>query len=838
MERGYIQKSRGPYRNIRWLIGTGLVAVFIWPVLVFASGSPLPISIYEPYRIKRNIEYIFLDSSKDYYSYLLGDKLDPLAFYMANRYFQGKPLSKAQISDLEKIFKNNGDYMDTYDDSSPFEDSKVIETWKKERNAVMKDNYTYGQNLNSDNYFDPNNVVAICPDGTFENATKLLRERKKTLSSDALKVWIENYDKIYLNCFDKVERWFNSPSNIVCDDRKLQGLQPIAAVVEEPKEGFWSRLIALFDLGEKEVETQEVVSPANDSYVLPFNSRGLLELQQDEEMQNALYYFYKAHKEGLCSNIARDLFKKIADNPSHPHRGNAILGYMRILSNDSGGNQEIDRDILEKINQYLADESLTEIKDSLQIKKEQILAYLYDETEFIKSQKGLDSPSPDFIHDAAIFLQQYKLFEKNNEGKLADRNELAKHSELVRFLYYWNFEKPDGKWLSDLEKEYAGAGVKNIWLALLLRNQDLTKSKYIDIGLSVSVNSKLYYPVLYYAQKDLLTKDKNKAVGLAKAVLSAGMPDIAYNYFADLIMQNTDTLDGAIKFMPRKSVFFANLDTIEYSYVRIVNKTLESLLDEAGWKDKETGRKYYYRFIDKSAETPSDDDLLSFINFGLPLDSLYSNATLRQKYKAKIFTRAFMLGRKDIYIPLLAELGKSNSLLAQAEAAKSETARDFLISYAILKNLNANEDVYGISLHNSNYNFDNTDDWRIFCNYCPEDRYYWGSENQSETYYFTGNEKTKRFNKFLTEDEIKKNLEEKKILIDSSLVQIFGEPVLAHMKTNSGDSRIPEALSYLIKKMRRWHYRDSDGDWPKKLFETLHYNYPNSKWTKETPIYW
>ena len=830
-----------------------LAASFILPVFAYASGAPYPVSIYEPYRIKRNLEYIFLDHLNDYYSYLLGDKLNPLTFYMAYRYFQNKPISKNQTADIENIFKNNGNYAGGNDPNYWESEKKYQEGWQKERNAIMQDNFDYGQENNSDDYYySDNNIVLgseICSFGTFENATKILLEKNKTLNDEELKTWIKNQDKIFLNCFEpwtswRDRTWANDKPELICDDLKLQGIKTANENTKSEKRGFFfSWLKSLFGFGKKNtaVIQEAVLSPPQEGYVLPFTSNGSPELKQEEEMQNALYYYYKARKEYQCYNIAKDLFKQVADS-DNPHRANATLGYVRTIAADKDNAV----DLLGQINKYLLNKGLVSIKEPLLIEKEKLLVSMVDESEFIKAQNGLENPSANFIHDAAIFRQQYKLLVKQGKESLLDSSVLAKHSELVRFLYYWNFEKPDNQWLSRVESEYNTSDMPNMWLALLLREQDLASQKYIEIGLSVSQSSKIYYPVLYYAHRNLMAMDKEKALTSAKAKLSNAMLNTVYDYFSDLVMKNASSLDEAVKYMDRKPTYIQFSDTIDYGYVKSENKTLETLLNEGGWQNEETGATYYYKFINKSIETPVDDGLLTFINFGLPIDRLYSNPALKQEFKENIFTRAFLLGRRDIYIPILNDLGGSDQLLAQAVGISNEKTQDFLIAYAILKNLNnGKEDRYGITIHNENYNYgansagSNLDDWNVACNYCHDDYIYDRDKDKTEKQLFLENENTKLFNKYLSDQEIAENLKEKDKLFYDSLVKMLGEPVLAYMELNPKDGRIPEALSLIINRLVYWHGRYyPDHDWTQKVFQTLHYKYPNSSWAKDTPVHW
>lgn len=841
MDKRFLQKDPISFGLMRWVVCLILLATFILPVFVSASGAPYPVSIYEPYRIKRNLEYVYLNSANDYYAYLLGDKLNPLNFYAAYRYFQDKPLNTKQVSDIEKIYKSNGNYAGG-NDPSYWESEKYLEEWKKERNIVMGDNFAYGQENNSDDYNNyRSNIVLgseICPFGTFENATKILREKKKTLSGEELKIWIQNQDKVFSNCFETWSSWSDrtwrsSPVQITCDDNKLQGLK--VATEEEKKEGkgFFAWLKSLFVRDKPEV-AQSTPLPSQSTYYPQFVSFGSAELRRDEEMQNALYYYYKAKKEYLCSNIAGDLFKKISEDLGNPYHANAMLGYLRSKIRDG------DPMNLEKLNEYLSGKDLIEIRDALLIEKEKILSSSYNESEFIKSQKGLENPSVNFIHDAAIFRQQYLILAKEGKEALLDSVKLANHSELVRFLYYWNFDKPDSQWLVRVESEFTSSTMPNLWLALLLREQNLVPDKYMNMGLSVSPASKIYYPVSYYAHRNLVASDKNKALASTKAKLSGSMPNLVFNYFSDLVMKNSESLDNAVVYMDRKPTYIKFMETLDYGYVNSERKPLESLLNQEGWQDEKTGATYYYKFIDKGIETPIDDNLLTFVNFGLPIERLYSNPDLRQEFKGKIFTRAFLLGRKDIYGPLLNDLSSSDSLLANAARVSNEKTQRFLIAYAILKNLNnGKEDKYGITIHNENFNYySNTGDWDGVCNYCSEDYVYESDKEKTEKQLFTENKKTGLFNKYLTAKEIEANIQEKDKLFYGSLVEMFAEPVLAYRELSPGDGRIPEALSLIISKMRRWHYRDSDGDWTYKVFQTLQYKYPKSSWAKDTPVYW
>ena len=91
---------------------------------------------------------------------------------------------------------------------------------------------------------------------------------------------------------------------------------------------------------------------------------------------------------------------------------------------------------------------------------------------------------------------------------------------------------------------------------------------------------------------------------------------------------------------------------------------------------------------------------------------------------------------------------------------------------------------------------------------------------------------------FLSPQQAAATRAERKALIASGAGPNYlaGE-VLKWAKENPDDPRVPEALHFAVRSTRYGCSNNQTTQLSKQAFEVLHKQYPNSKWTKQTP-YW
>ncbi|OGI29313.1 MAG: hypothetical protein A2288_02960 [Candidatus Moranbacteria bacterium RIFOXYA12_FULL_44_15] len=778
-----------------------------------ACSPAYPVDVYETYRLKRSLEYIFFDDNKDYYAYLLGDKLDPVTFYIAYRNWQGKPLSDKQIGDIEPIFKNNGNYygkkkkyskwnplVTWYDEDHPSVD-ELLKIWNGEKNNITR------TSVPEDDYWvDEKN----CGYGVFQNAIEILQDKKKTLIDVELKKWVINQDEIFKTClYVRDKNWnYHKAFQVNCDSRTGSSFW------EKAKNLFFD----FFIVKKRFISNKKV-----------FFFDGSKEFLMDQEYQKASCYLYDGELDKATKS-----FQDIISNEKHPRRIDARLAYVRALNRSSDYNDENNLGIIEG---YINDNDLEKLRDAFLLEKEKLLGKKFNGEQFKKAEVDLNAEEPAMlIHNMAIFNEQFELLFDDRNTDLREKFVEDDYSEFIQYLYYWNLPQYDEKIIDEIKEAYGESLQKDLWLVLLLKKADASDyrlgNSFVQEALDTNIDSQYYYPSVYYAYKLLfksITDDKiwNSMVNI---VNSADIPDIAYNYFSDLATKNADSLSDAIRYIERKSNFLA-FRYGAYSFFRMKDMALGDAMNRAGYS--------YYKFRNSGIEKPKDDVFLEFVNFGLTIDQLYSNKYLREDYPEKIFTRAFLLKRKDIYLALLDQIAKKDNYMTEAQNANEDISRNFLIVYSLLKDYKINTgDVYGVTLHNRNFNYyDNMDDWNDnSCDYCMRPEDYW-EQNKSALDWWEEDAKTEELNKkFMSEKEVEKNLREKKILFNESLIKLMAEPIFAYEKMNPGDSRTPEALS-LLTWFRKLHPRE-DGEWPKKVFQHLKYNYPNSRWSKKTEYYY
>ena len=799
------------------------------------------------------MEYMFLDNPNDYFSYLLGNKLNLISFYVAYRRFNGFTLNKSQISSIVRMF-NDGNYRasgpssyeilkkykktwepyyegstDGYSDySQEYYDVQAVKnwlTWVNARNKISSDKIDPQLFLNA--FDDEEN----CPLGAYERAIQTLGERKKQLSPKELKTWISNQDNLFMEvCLQRYSRNSGSYDPIPFTERtySVQDCeQPV--IIQEPRLSLWSRVKKLFGMSVDENNKKSEQKTNKPRLFSEESGDTSKQFKEDVEYQKATYLLYRGGFTDACyQKKAQEAFNKITEDGKNSYHTLAYTGLVRsmlrelsitkkTLLPDDLDNQS--KNILALINKYLADPTLRVYREAFLVDKERLLSSYYSEEEFIKAGKELAKQNPvDLLHNLAVLVEQFKLLPSNQD--------ISKLPDLPKFIYWWNNENTTVDDSAKIISAYNSSSNKNLWLVLLTKKlsgleYENGQLKYADMAIVSNPSSPFFYSLQYYGNKIIYRADAGRAYGNIKSLLSnSGINDIAFNFFSDLITSNTKDINIALENMGRKVSFFnMTRDENDFDdYTRF-------------GKDFDEKNLYYfgyglYKF--RKAENPDDDSLITFINFGLPIDRLYNTEVLKNKFAGQILTRAFVLGRKDIYIPLAQTFSDRNLNLALN--SPTEAGQKFLIAYAMLKNHTlSKEDLYGLNIHNHNFNFgNNLRDWIPGCFYC-HDSYPYGSGELIGEYGFPGemeewqkSDKTKEYNsRLLSTEEVSKNLKEKEKLFFTPMTKFFSDIIVDYSKQNPKDMRIPEAVHLLMLFYGKNYYWDQDYESNKYIADDL-----------------
>lgn len=831
------------------------ILIVFFPLGLLACEPDYDVDLYEPYRLSRNLHKIYIDDPNDYYAYFFGDKLSQASFYPAYRYFSGKPLNETNLSENSHFFKCGGNYLgciETPDDEYSKYDLNTTHTMTYDaaikwlnRDLQLSSKLNGDQNIDTTLSTDTmQNVSYIssfdtgCYYGTFDNAVALSEKAEQELNNEELAIWLKNQKLILRSCIDDVDTHsYNQKKKIYLDECKtqLEDSEPIQTL--EKKEvplSWWQRIMQfimkLFGHEEKTASNISATNTAREELTqsvsltdapIKFPKSDSEKLNPYLDYQNAIYYFYRASLYGnrCYYQKAQQEFSKIVANKNHPFYALGSLGYVKSLYREialfnqshieNDAVEELKKNLLAEINADLANSNLKEIQESLLLIKESLLANYSSKDELATAEKYLIKNAPqNYSHNFAILNQQIELI-KNQ--KLGDD-----YSEFAKYVTYWNFSATVES-ISKIRTIYNNSKNKDLWLILLMKKMNEISGGSIDYSLayqalSSNVNNKYYYPLQYYA--NLLLLNNNSALAkknIRRIADDQKTPDIAYDYFSDLAMNNTDDLSVAIEYIKRKNVYAVSPFGIEYSFTRMYNNEIANK-----WSD--------YDFGQFRKDTNKDGALLSFLNRYVPIYTLANNKYILSEYSGRLFTRAFVMGEKNLYLKLLPIVAKNDPNIKPALDTNNDLLRDFIITHAILKNIKISaSDYYGIVLNNSNHNSEsvivNENDW-----YLDED--------------FSGDAVMDNFNKkFLKKDRLDLADKEYRFLAINSIGKVFAEKILNYIKITKDDSRIPEALSNLTK-FRKLHSRASDDSFPEKVFKILHFNYPGSVWSELTPYYY
>ncbi len=842
-------------------ISITIVLLQFIPVFASASDTPAPFEIYEKSYLERVLSRVWFDATRDYSSYLFGEKLNPVSFYAAYSAMTGQEVTDDMKKAAEAMFKQHGNWRP----ETSTEDWSVlspIDTWRSAASAIV--NEPPGSHKK---YFDDQ----ICPDGAITAALASLEDRKKNYTAQELKTWVENQNKVFVPCeIDSL--W--EPRSLAPRCTWNQGQENVRL-------SLWGRIKRFFGFSDARPSflcSDDDISGPKDASV---------RLMQDIAYQRAARHLYRG---GLLNTQelqeAQRSFEAISRDESNPWSAYAKIGQIRSMIRELDGiNNELNTQARGDINNYewqaklfynsdsalrekskaalevveasLSDQKMHEYRDQLLLQREMILARLVDSHAAKDSCGVVVARGSDATHHLAICMQQYQL---NASGRVVQARDstidMMQMPEFLRYVWYWNSENTTDL-RAKIRREYDQSPRKSLWSVLLLRkiSQDPSAittddASLVESALRQGVSNNLYWQLQYYANAVLFLSDSLRAAtNIATLLSKTNVPDIAFNFFSDLAMSHAKSLDEMIRYGERRTSFIQGYG-YSYGFERsngIISATLGRLgakYDDVGYSGKDTLRSWYDNYKFRGKEQPTDGQLIDLLNYGVPIDSLLANEYLANRYAGQILTRALLLGRNDITKGLAGKHVMGDQALRGTNDTTTQLQQDFGFVYAILHSTDPNrEDPYGIAIHNRNFN-NSTNDWHLECAACGGYSNY-DNKNGKEYHDFDRwmrqSSQKEYSERVLSEDERKENTREKEKLLETPIVKFLGDIILSYAKENPNDSRVPEALAGLVEFYRN-NYRyapfEQDQKTQKKAFEYLHKNYPNSSWAKNTPYYY
>ena len=786
-----------------------IVSVFFagLPGTIYACGWYDPtLEVCGPTAISRNIEYVFFPEPASNYAHLFGDRLSPLSFYLLYNKTLGAELKEEDVAKIGNYIKT-GYYVEPSDDDYyGFTESFLTIYRSRDSFRLAQETLNNRENSYSQQEFE------------------LLKENYYSIPSDGNLYPVKDEVGYVVNCngvsFEPDEIFYPA-KEISRTDTNEREPGFFGKIINAIKAFFQKIYYALF--GTEEIEKKD--KEEKKDYVLTgdvyrvFNHKGSTEYMRDQEYQNAIYYFYKAGFMNDCYyQNSKKLFQGIMQDKNSPWYAYAHLGYIRVLTrqaalynnkhtfeeegepsrqywhwfnweNNFNTQPEIAeryQEALKLVDEYIERDDLSAVRDDLLFQKQRMLLYFFDEKEFLRAGKDLNSKNPsNLLYSLAVFDGQTKLLKDLKTKDQSEDFNIEKHPEITQYLYYWNFTDNSKETMDKIKEVMKGSAQKDLWLVLLLRKAVLAEDyqiekEYIDAALSRGENNQLYYPLYYYANKIIYREDSALAdKNVFKILADEKTPTIPYNYFSELVLKYSQDVKGAIGYVFKRidQGISHNGSWPEYKEEECVDCRQEFLIS----------RGLFYYAIEKE----------------LPIDMLYQDPMFRNYRQRTMIFNAVRLNRPDIFNVLAQDIAKreGDDLMHNATLYGTNNVRArFMILYAIL--------------HSK------------------------GCYLNSEKTCFSGERETRSsalFEERLT-DQQKNQKKQENLILEASVIKPLAETIFNYHALNPGDDKIPEAL-HMLTFYNRYCTRDTS-IWPGEVFRFLHRNYPHSEWAKKTPYYY
>ena len=735
---------------------------------------------------------------------IIPDNVDVYNLFPTYRKIIGKPLSYQTKKSLYYVAPDRSCITSNIEPGITTCPPTPLELWNKERESI-----------------DPNTKYTsyeTCLDSTYNTAALVLKDRKTVYSKSDILEWVHNQDKVFELC--------------------IKALHSDEIVTRETKTGwfssfinyFKSKITGLLSIFRKE-KTVIVTKPKCITDGCIFETKYKGKLQQDYEYQQAAMSFYNSDYD-----LASKQFKVISETKDHPWQTYATYSLGRVylqLGEDLNKKEEYDKKAVEQFQNLI-------IKNDYKILSSDELTMLrinaqntLDHMTYKNDEKILETTNrPEIIK---IVLDE--LYTSNTYGKA------SKQSSYAQWSRAWTSTTTDSLAVSVAKDNYKKTK-QALWLVPIVRHIKVSDPMFLEVSSAIRnlpESFPAYWTVQYYLIKSYVDAgDIKTATELLSGLPRTPSPWV-WNYIEDLGMATSNNLVDMFKHSVRYSIttdyILEDRDTKKIRQIQMIDdkaKDVFSLIP-----------------IEKQAEIFTANDVLSKNQTELVRLTIFARAILQKNFDiADKMAVLISKNNKEIGIDL------SKYLNAKTMEEKGFTSAVFMLTYpgvglwlyddAVVKVpmvVKSTNNIYDDNLMNSyktisDYSYHRWD-------YCQPYTYTEDNPNDinsSGQYKDIDIPEPKHDISFVTrviskQDQSLARNESKKLYVIPP--NYFAEIILAYAKAHPKDTRIPETL-HLAVKITKYSTcaNNKTSGYSKRMYKLLHSKYPNSQWTKQTPLYY
>lgn len=767
--------------------------------VAFACSPYFPIFFHTPQSLS---ELTFSEaglgfSNIDNSDVVIPNNVDAYSLFPTYRKIIGKPLSYQTRKSLYYIEPDS--VYSGSDTGNTIYPPTPLELWNKEKESV-------GMNINY-------KLNGACSNSTYRTAVSALKNRRNAYAKNDVFEWIKNQDKV----FDLCARARNSSEDVIVRETKSSWFSSFRAYIK-------AKVAKLKSFFKREKVTALVVPRCDeDSCLFEAKYKGIL--QQDYEYQQAAVSFYRSD-----FDLAGKQFKVISETKDHPWRAYATYSLGRVylqLGDELNRQEEYDKKATEQFRALINGRDLKALSPD-------DLAMLRDNAQEAISRMR--------------YKNDWEILEKTDSPQIikivldelyATNGETLKNSPYTQWLYSWTGTTTEALLIA---KDNYKKTRQDVWLVPLAKHIKKTDPMFSEVSTAIRnlpQTFPAYWTVQYYLIKSYIDAGDIKEAQKILAQLPETPSSWVWNYIEDLRMLTADNLTSMFRHSVRYSIttyyVSENRDSKKIQQIPMIDDKAKDIFSIIP--------------IEKQADIFSADDVLPKDQTELARLTVFVRAILQKNFiVADKMARLISENNETIKTDL------ANYLKSKNIEEKKFTSALFMLRYpgvglwlyddAVVKVplvVKSENNTYEDNLMDSSYQTISNYAYHRW-DYCQPYKYIPSDTPGSDTDESIDVAEPKYEISFIDgvlskEDQSLARSESKKMYVVPP--NYFAEIILAYAKAHPSDARIPKALHNGVK-MTKYStcQNDKTSGYSKNMFKLLHNEYPNSKWAKQTPVYY